>query len=67
MQDICIKTLTCRHHLNDAHFWGWLLSKCRYIQSIQVEPEADSLGVEYVEMLNKYHNAQYHFLYYIHP
>ena len=69
MQDmpICIKTLNCRHHLTDAQFAGWLWSERQYIQSRQAEPEADALGVEYVEMLNKYYNAWYHFLCYIHP
>ena len=45
--------------VSDAQFTRWLEEELLYLESKRSEPEVDVLGVEYVELLNKYHNAGY--------
>ena len=55
---IQIATLLSGHPVSDAQFTGWLEAECQYLKSKQAEPQADILGVEYVELLTKYNDAQ---------
>ena len=54
---IQIETLTLGCHIFDMQFRSWLNAEQEYLQSKQSEPEADVLGIEYVELLNKYNSA----------
>ena len=45
--------------VSDVQFTRWLEEELLYLESKRSEPEVDVLGVEYVELLNKYHNARY--------
>ena len=55
---IQIETLTLGRHLSDMQFRSWLNAEREYLQSKQSEPEADVLGIEYVELLTKYNSAR---------
>ena len=55
---IRIATLLSGRPISDAQFAGWLEAKHQYLKSKQAEPQADILGVEYVELLTKYNDAQ---------
>ena len=53
-----IETLTSGRQISDAQFASWLEAERTYLISRQTEPETDVLGIEYVEMLNKYYEAR---------
>ena len=53
-----IQTLTSGREISDTQFTDWLIKEREYLESKQSEPEADILGVEYVELLQKYAQAR---------
>ena len=55
---IRIVTLLSGRPISDAQFSGWLEAEHQYLKSKQAEPQANILGVEYVELLTKYNDAQ---------
>lgn len=55
---IQMAALTSGRSISDAQYARWLESERIYLESKQSEPESDVLGVEYVEMLEKYHSAR---------
>lgn len=59
-----IAALTSGRTISDATYSAWLESERTYLKSKQSEPEADVLGVEYVELLDKYHTARFAFNHY---
>ncbi|KAF8576014.1 hypothetical protein K439DRAFT_1623158 [Ramaria rubella] len=52
-----IESLTSGRLISNAQYSSWLSEECKYLESKKAEPESDVLGVEYVELLNKYHEA----------
>ncbi|KAF8495027.1 hypothetical protein JB92DRAFT_3084857 [Gautieria morchelliformis] len=54
---IRIQTLTSGCQITDLHFATWLDAEREYLRSREQGPEADVLGVEYVELLMKYNEA----------
>lgn len=56
---IRIEALTSGRQISDIEFTRWLDEEQLYLKSKKSEPEADVLGIEYVELLNKYYNARY--------
>jgi hypothetical protein len=56
---IRIHSLISAHSVSDLKFAQWLEQEREYLSSKQSEPESDILGIEYVELLNKYNEAQY--------
>ena len=58
---IWIATLLSGHHVSNVQFTGWLEEEHQYLKSKQAEPQAEILGVEYVELLTKYNDAQWAF------
>lgn len=56
---IQIEALTSGHQISDIEFTRWLDEEQSYLKSKKSEPEVDVLGIEYVELLTKYYNAQY--------
>jgi len=55
---IQIATLLSGHCISNVKLAGWLEEENQYLKSKQDEPQAEILGVEYVELLTKYNDAQ---------
>jgi len=55
---ICIEMLTSGCQTSDITFARWI-EECLYLNEKKSELEVDVLGVEYVELLNKYQAALY--------
>jgi hypothetical protein len=53
-----IQTLTSGRRVPEAQFMTWLDEERKYLLSKQSEPREDILGIEYVELLNRYHDAR---------
>ncbi|KAF8583365.1 hypothetical protein K439DRAFT_1617574 [Ramaria rubella] len=53
-----IETLMSGRQVLEAQFAMWLADERKYLESKKAEPESDVLGVEYVELLTKYHEAR---------
>ena len=53
-----IQTLTSSQQITESQFTSWLNSEHDYLRSKQLEPEVDILGMEYVELLDKYNDAR---------
>jgi hypothetical protein len=56
-----IDTLTSGCMVSDVQFSKWLQDERTYLQSKQAELKFDVLGVEYVELLDKYQTARVFF------
>lgn len=54
-----IAALTSGRVISQAKYSEWLEAERTYLESKKSEPEADVLGVEYVELLDKYETARY--------
>ncbi|KAF8584763.1 hypothetical protein K439DRAFT_1345285, partial [Ramaria rubella] len=57
-----IESLTSGWHISNAQYSSWLSEEHKYLESKKAETQSDVLGVEYVELLNKYHEALNSFL-----
>jgi hypothetical protein len=55
---IRIQALTLGRETTKAQYMSWLEEERKYLLSKQSEPPKDVLGIEYVELLNKYHDAR---------
>ncbi|KAF8530645.1 hypothetical protein JB92DRAFT_2804438 [Gautieria morchelliformis] len=53
-----IKALMSGRQVSEACFATWLQDERDYLESKKTEPDTDVLGVEYVELLNKYNDAR---------
>ena len=54
-----IETLTSGRQVSDAEYTAWLAEERQYLESKRTEPESDVLGVEYVELIDRYNEARY--------
>lgn len=53
-----IQTLTSSWQITKFQFTTWLNLEHNYLRSKQSEPDVDILGVEYIELLDKYYDAR---------
>jgi len=60
---IHIEELTSGCQISDITFARWIEQEWLYLNAKKSEPEVDVLGIEYVELLNKYHVAWYFYLF----